>query len=93
MILAGSTKVVRPGEALQTSLDWAARMASHPPNALAEMKRMLAESEEYMLDDAVINDQRVFQSFSGGLSAIDNMEKLQTKFGEGVELRESYWLD
>lgn len=34
--LGGVNKVVRPGEALQISLDWAARMASHPPNTLAE---------------------------------------------------------
>ena len=91
--LGGINKIVPKGQALQVSLDWAARMAGHPADALAGMKRMLAETEEYMLYDAIMNDQRVFQSFSGEPTAVAKMEEIQAKFDAGASLRETYWPD
>lgn len=89
--LGGINKVVPTGTALEASLAWAERMAGHPPEALAGMKRMLSESEEHMLDDAVMNDQRVFQTFSGEPSAVAKMEEIQAKFDAGANIRETYW--
>ena len=55
------------------------------------MKRMLIEAQEMHLFDAVMNDQRVFQDFSGNPSAIGKMEEVQGKFDAGAGIRETYW--
>lgn len=89
--LGGINKVVPTGRALEETLDWAKRLAGHPPEALAGMKRMLIEAQEMHLFDAVMNDQRVFQDFSGNPPAIGKMEEVQGKFDAGAGIRETYW--
>ena len=91
--LGGLNKVVPTGEALETTLAWAKRLASHPPEALAGMKRMLIEAQEMHLFDAVMNDQSIFQDFSGKPEAVARMEDIQAKFDGGANLREAYWPD
>ena len=91
--LGGVNKVVPTGMALETSLAWAKRLAGHPPDALAGMKRMLAQSEEHPLGEAIKNDQNIFQEFSGRPAAIARMEEVQAKFDAGAGIRETYWPD
>jgi enoyl-CoA hydratase/carnithine racemase len=89
--LGGVNRVVPQGTALDMSLAWAKRMAGHPPAALAGMKRMLAQSEDLPLTDAIMNDQKIFQDFSGKPAAIAKMEEVQAKFDAGAGIRETYW--
>jgi enoyl-CoA hydratase/carnithine racemase len=91
--LGGVNRVVPAGAALAESLAWAKRMAGHPPEALAGMKRMLAQSEEHPLTEAIMNDQRIFQGFSGNPDAIARMEEVQAAFDAGAGIRETYWPD
>ncbi len=89
--LGGINKLVPKGRAIEVSLEWAARMASHPPVALAGMKRMLNQAQEMFLNDAVLNDQRIFQEFSNNQQTIDLMEDIQAKFDAGDSIRDTYW--
>jgi enoyl-CoA hydratase/carnithine racemase len=91
--LGGVNKVVPAGTALEASLAWAKRLAGHPADALAGMKRMLAQSEEHPLTEAIMNDQRIFQEFSGKPAAIARMEEVQAKFDAGAGIRKTYWPD
>jgi len=91
--LGGINKVVPQGTAVDAALAWARRMAGHPPDALAGMKRMLAQAEENPLTDAIMNDQKIFQEFSGQPAAIAKMEEVQAKFDAGAGIRETYWPD
>ncbi|MEN3976347.1 enoyl-CoA hydratase/isomerase family protein [Emcibacter sp. SYSU 3D8] len=90
--LGGINKVVPQGTALEAVLAWATRLAGHPPDALAGMKRMLAQAEENPLTEAIKNDQRIFQEFSGKPAALARMEEVQAKFDAGAGIRETYWL-
>ena len=89
--LGGINRVVPQGTAVEAALAWARRMAGHPPDALAGMKRMLAQAEENPLTDAIMNDQKIFQEFSGQPAAIARMEEVQAKFDAGAGIRETYW--
>ncbi len=91
--LGGINKVVPQGQALDASLAWARRLAGHPPDALAGMKRMLTQAEEHPLTEAIMNDQRIFREFSGQPAAIARMEEVQAKFDAGAGIRETYWPD
>lgn len=91
--LGGVNKVVPQGTAIEAALAWAKRMAGHPPDALAGMKRMLAQAEENPLTDAIMNDQKIFQEISRKPAAIAKMEEVQAKFDAGAGIRETYWPD
>jgi enoyl-CoA hydratase/carnithine racemase len=91
--LGGVNKLVAKGQATKIAVEWAKRLASHPPAALAAMKRMLNASQEMTLSESVMNDQRVFQEISGRPAAIAKMEEAQAKFDAGLTMREAFWSD
>ena len=86
-------RVVAKGKSVETAVEWAKRLAGHPPDALSGMKRMLNEAQEMTLQESVLNDQKIFQEFSGSLHAIRKMEEIQDKFDKGAGIRETYWPD
>jgi enoyl-CoA hydratase/carnithine racemase len=89
--LGGLNRVVPAGRALPVALDWADLLAARPAAAVAGMKRMLLESDElYRVNEAVLNDQRIFQSFSATPAAVASMEALQARFDAGATTREVY---
>ena len=89
--LGGVNKLVPKGTATEVAVEWAKRLASHPPLALSAMKRMLNDAQEMILSESVMNDQRVFQEISGKPDAIARMEDMQAKFDAGQSMREAYW--
>ncbi len=89
--LGGINRIVPTGQAKENALAWAQKLAAYPPDALGGMKRMLAEAWEAHLSDAVMNDQRIFQEFSGKEPAIEKMTEIQAKFDAGASIRETYW--
>jgi len=88
--LGGVNRVVATGGALGVALGWASDLADKPPAALAGMKRMLTEGDDLHITDAVQNDQRIFQTFSGSPSALQSMRGLQERFDAGATPRETY---
>jgi enoyl-CoA hydratase/carnithine racemase len=89
--LGGVNRVVPEGQALPAALAWAELLAEQPPAAVAGMKRMLTEGDDLLrVGEAVMNDQRIFQEFSGSPEALASMAALQQRFDEGAAPREVY---
>jgi len=88
--LGGVNRVVPTGEALHVSLAWAARLAERPPAALATQKQMLIDASERHLDEALANEQRLFQALVTQAEAKRRMCALQDRFDAGETLREVY---
>jgi enoyl-CoA hydratase/carnithine racemase len=87
--LGGINRVVDKGEALDYCLNWARRLASYPRDALVMMKRMLNQSEDLFLQDAINNDQAIFQSLSNSEFSRANMRRIQAIYDSGVKIREA----
>ncbi len=87
--LGGVNKVVGQGEALDYCLAWAKRLAAYPPDALIMMKRMLTQSEDVGVHDAVMKDQEIFQSLSNSEFSRANMRRVQAIYDSGVKIREA----
>lgn len=88
--LGGVNRVVGSGEGLAVALAWAVRLAERPPAALATLKQMLIESTERPLDDALSNEQRLFQQLATRDEAKQRMRAVQDRFDAGESLREVY---
>lgn len=89
--LGGLNRVVPTGTSLATAIDWAAAVAAASPAAVAGMKRMLTEGDDlFRIADAVMNDQLIFQSFSGQPDALDRMAAVQARFDAGETTRDVY---
>jgi hypothetical protein len=55
------------------------------------MKRMLTEGDDMVrIADAVMNDQMIFQTFSGTPEAIATMRAAQQRFDQGESPRSLY---
>jgi enoyl-CoA hydratase/carnithine racemase len=87
--LGGVNRVVAAGAALDYCLAWAKRMAAYPPDALTMMKRMLTQSEDVGVHDAVMQDQEIFQSLSNSEFSRANMRRIQEVYDSGVPIREA----
>ena len=88
--LGGINRVVPTGEATQAALDWAVRIASRPPGALAALKEILLASDEKHLADALETEQRIFQRTAGSPEAREAIQKAQERFDAGDSIREVY---
>jgi enoyl-CoA hydratase/carnithine racemase len=89
--LGGLNRLVPKGSAVRVALEMAARMAAHPPAALAGMKRMLSEDEDLHLSAALENDQKISQALFADPTTVRNMESFQDRFNAGETLSEVYW--
>ena len=89
--LGGVNRVVPTGKAIETALEWASVMADRPPAALQGIKRMLTEGDNILkIADSVMNDQTIFQSFSGAPAALATMAAAQARFDKGETPRTVY---
>jgi enoyl-CoA hydratase/carnithine racemase len=88
--LGGLNRVVPTGKALEQSLTWASRLADRPPAALAALKQMLIDSDNRHLDDALANEQKLFQALVMQKEAQERMRAVQDRFDAGQTLREVY---
>lgn len=91
--LGGINRVVPVGSALAEAVTIARDIAAQSALAVAGMKKMLIESEDLTLTAAIENDQKIFQSFSGGPEALARMGEVQARFDKGETLKEVYWPD
>jgi enoyl-CoA hydratase/carnithine racemase len=89
--LGAVNRVVPQGTALGVAVEWAERIASHSPAAVAGMKRMLSEGDDLLrISESVANDQRIFQAFSGSVQALESMKRIQERFDAGATPRDVY---
>jgi len=88
--LGGVNRVVPQGEALNVALEWAARLASRPPQALATLKQVLIDNDRLPLEEALRNEQRLFQEVARTPEAIELMRSTQAKYDAGTSFRELY---
>lgn len=82
--LGAINRVVRQGEARESALRWARRLAERPGRALALAKQVLAESEELPLTESLTNEQQRFQSIAGTPEALELMDEIQAQYDAGV---------
>ena len=89
--LGGLNRVVPTGTARAVAVEWAASIAGSSVSAVAGMKRMLTEGDDLLrIAEAVMNDQIVFQSFSGQPEALERMAAIQARFDAGESTRDVY---
>ncbi len=89
--LGAVNRVVPHGSALDVALKWAERIVSHSPAAVMGMKRMLSEGDDLLrIPESVANDQRIFQTFSGSVEALESMKRIQGRFDAGATPRDVY---
>ena len=88
--LGGLNRVVATGRAVEVSLEWASRLADRPAASLRAMKQALNDSERLPLDEALANEQRLFQGVARTEPAIEGMRRTQARFDAGESLRDVY---
>ena len=88
--LGGLNRLVPEGQALEVSLQWAERIASRPAPSLVALKKMLQGSQNMPLDEALANEQTLFQGVAGTAEGIEGMKRLQDRFDAGTSIREVY---
>lgn len=89
--LGAVNRVVPEGRAVEVALSWARLVASRPPAAVAGIKQMLQGGDEALrIAETVMNDQRIFGSFSGAPAAMAGMRAVQARFDAGETPREVY---
>lgn len=89
--LGGINRVVPTGTALERALEWGAILADRPAPAVKGMKRMLTEGDNLLrIAESVMNDQMIFQSFSGTPEALATMKAAQDQFDAGGTTRSVY---
>lgn len=88
--LGGLNRVVPTGRGLEASLAWASRLAGRPAAALATLKQMLIESDNRHLDDALANEQKLFQALVLQEEAKSRMRAVQDRFDAGETLSDVY---
>ncbi len=88
--LGGVNRIVETGRAVEVSVAWAQRLASRPPGSLRALKQMLADADNLHLNDAMANEQKVFQGVAGTPEAFDGMARTQVRFDAGESVRDVY---
>lgn len=88
--LGGVNRVVPNGSAVAVALEWAARLADRPPQALAAIKRILVENDELPLRAALEHEQRIFQETAASPAALAGMKATQARFDAGESIRAVY---
>lgn len=88
--LGGINAVVPTGEAKSVALRWAAMLAAKAPAALSTLKRILNESDDLHLTDALANESKLFQSVARTPAALGKMREIQARFDAGESIRSVY---
>jgi len=88
--LGGVNRVVANGSAVAVALEWASRLASRPPEALAAIKQTLIDSDDLHLRAALDNEQRIFQETAARPAALSGMRATQARFDAGESIRDVY---
>ncbi len=88
--LGGINRVVGTGEATAYAVGWAKRLAARPADSLRVLKEMLRAAQNLPLDEAMANEQTLFQGIAGTPAALARMEEVQRRFDRGEKLGAVY---
>lgn len=88
--LGGLNRVVPNGTAKAVALEWAGRLADRAPGSLRALKKMLNDSEQLPLGEALANEQQIFQGVARSDEAVASMRAVQARFDAGETLEEVY---
>ena len=78
--LGAVNSVVPTGQALAASVELATALAEKSPTAVAGLKRILAASDDAALTEAMVYEQKVFQSVIATTQAKEGMQKVQSGY-------------
>jgi len=88
--LGAVNRLVDAGCCTSVAVAWAKRLAGRPPGALAALKRILFESEELPLQEALANEQGHFQRVARAPEAIERMSEVQERYDAGALPRDLF---
>jgi enoyl-CoA hydratase/carnithine racemase len=88
--LGGLNRVVAQGQAIETSVAWASRLADRPPAALATLKQMMIDNDNLSLAKALANEQELFQKVARTKEAMEIMQTTQARLDAGESIRKVY---
>lgn len=88
--LGGVNKVVEQGQATKVAVAWGARIAQRSAKALAALKMILADNDESHLGEALVSEQKHFQSVVSLESTLTRMGDIQDRFDRGEGIAEVY---
>ena len=78
--LGAVNSVVPTGQALAASVELATMLAEKSPTAVAGLKRILAASDDAALTEAMVYEQKIFQSVIATTQAKEGMQKVQSGY-------------
>jgi enoyl-CoA hydratase/carnithine racemase len=85
--LGGLNRVVARGMARRTAVEWGARIAARPPQAVAALKRILRANDDLSLTEALLNEQKEFGGVARTPEAIATMREYQARYDAGESIR------
>jgi enoyl-CoA hydratase/carnithine racemase len=88
--LGGLNCLTPEGEALETAVAWATRLAQRPHTSLVAEKQMHTDADDMTLTDALRNEQRLFGGTVMSPEGIELMKATQARFDAGESVREVY---
>ena len=83
--LKGINKLTKKGSSLECSKDLASELAKKPKDALVLLKKILNDSLELPLTEALRSEQDLFQSIVNSDGATKKMREIQDKYFDGVK--------
>ncbi|MFK8050904.1 MAG: enoyl-CoA hydratase/isomerase family protein [Halioglobus sp.] len=84
------SRLVGPGESLNTSIELAQGLTQKNGAALAGLKKVLEVSDDESLSNSLSNEQKVFQSIVASEAALSGMKRVQRQYDLGISIAEQY---
>ena len=78
-------RLTKKGSSLECSKDLASELAKKPKDALVLLKKILNDSLELPLTEALRSEQDLFQSIVNSDGATKKMREIQDKYFDGVK--------
>jgi enoyl-CoA hydratase/carnithine racemase len=88
--LGGVNRVVASGRARGVAIEWAQKLATRSPQAVAALKEVLGATESLPLARALEREQELFQEVVGSPRGIAGIERVAARLEAGESMRDVY---
>jgi enoyl-CoA hydratase/carnithine racemase len=88
--LGGINRVVSAGQARTVAIEWAGRLATRSPMAVAALKQVLGAVETLPLDRALEREQELFQEVVRSPGGVAGIERVAARLDAGEGMRDVY---
>jgi enoyl-CoA hydratase/carnithine racemase len=88
--LGGVNRVVSAGQARSVAIEWARRLATRSPMAVAALKQAMGAVETLPLDRALEREQELFQEVARSPLGIAGIERVAARLEAGDSMRDIY---